>query len=210
MFTKHSGVALLGSLSMLSTAPAARATDALPAAAALPAVAADTLIPIESFFENCSFSGAILSPDGRLAVCVAQAEFTRPGEIKNLALLRLYRRDLEKNRLDDTPLTASSDFDMRAEMLGGSGRPLGLRYETDAQWQLGLLLGHVRKLPPIRHARADRRPRQGCHRVQGHLGRCSRQRTSPNAAISAPAAPASNTASSLYPCHAVVINHQRI
>lgn len=144
MFTKHSGVALLGSLSMLSTAPAAQATDAIPPAAASPAVAADTLIPIESFFKNCSFSGAILSPDGHLAVRVAQAE-------------------------------------------GGSGRPLGLRYETDAQWQLGRLLGRVRKLPPIRHARADRRPRQGCHQVQGHLAAAagSRQRTSPNAAISA-------------------------
>ncbi|MGX9774980.1 hypothetical protein ACWYXN_15860 [Janthinobacterium aestuarii] len=103
MFTKHSGVALLGSLSMLSTAPAARATDAIPPAAASPAVAADTLIPIESFFKNCSFSGAILSPDARLAVCVAQAEFTRPGEIKNLALLRLYRYDLEKNVLMTRP-----------------------------------------------------------------------------------------------------------
>ena len=74
MFPKHSGVALLGSLSMLSTAPAARATDAIPAAAASPAVAADTLIPIESFLENCSFSDAILSPDGRsLAVRIAPA-----------------------------------------------------------------------------------------------------------------------------------------
>ena len=47
--------------------------------------------------------------------------------------LALYRYDFASQRIDDTPLASSPDFDVRAEMLGTENRLLGLRYETDTQ-----------------------------------------------------------------------------
>ncbi|PMQ15723.1 S9 family peptidase [Janthinobacterium sp. AD80] len=70
-----------------------------------------------------AFSPAFFAPDGTLYV------HARHGSDKQA----LYRYDLEKNRIDDTPLAASADFDVHAEMLGANDRLLGLRYETDAQ-----------------------------------------------------------------------------
>ncbi|MGK5078638.1 alpha/beta hydrolase family protein [Janthinobacterium sp. HLX7-2] len=70
-----------------------------------------------------AFTPAFFAPDGSLYV------HAQHGRDK----LALYRYDLEKNRLADTPLAASPDFDVQAEMLSSSGHLLGLRYETDAQ-----------------------------------------------------------------------------
>ena len=69
------------------------------------------------------FQPAFFAPDGTLYV-----HALRGGD-----KLALYRYDLAGKRIDDTPLAASPDFDVRAEMLGTEGRLLGLRYEADTQ-----------------------------------------------------------------------------
>ena len=86
-----------------------------------------TLTRFDAYGESRdAFIPAFFAPDGTLYV------HARQGRDK----LALYRYDLDQNRIDDAPLAASPDFDVQAEMLGGTGRLLGLRYETDAQTTL--------------------------------------------------------------------------
>ena len=81
MFTKNVRGALLACLTLAWTPLQAQQTMDAPANVAVQA----SRIPVENFFENQSFSGAILSPDGRrLAVRVAP-----PGQRVRLAVLEL-------------------------------------------------------------------------------------------------------------------------
>ena len=85
MLAKQLYTALLASLCAWAAAPAAWAADAAPAVAPAPAALGAAAIPIASFFDNSSFSGAIISPDGRrLAMRLAPA-----GQRVRLAVLEL-------------------------------------------------------------------------------------------------------------------------